>query len=161
MEAQTFRYSNYALRGAADDARLVAALIAGTRPIGVVCVEHYVRGRDSHELPVELPDLLHFLQHAAGAVENVMVRAAYRTIGQAVLSASTVQPAMGRVLEAGRPGARLRLRGALSGRCGLHDAGDRRGRGPAVERGVAEPGAPPAGGRASGRRLPARSDAWS
>ncbi len=100
VEAQTFRYGNYALRGTADEARLVVALRATARPIGVVCVERYARSRDPHELPEGLPDLLRFLQHAAGALENVIVRAAYRTIGQAVLNASTVQPTLGRVLEA-------------------------------------------------------------
>ncbi len=79
---------------------LVVTLSAGTRPIGVVTVERYVTHRDPHELPGELPDVLHFLQHAGSALENVMYRAAYRTIGQAVLDARAMQPTVTRVLEA-------------------------------------------------------------
>ncbi len=100
VEAQTFRYGNYALRGSADEARLVAALVGSQRPLGVLSVERYVQQRDPHEQPAELPDLLRFLRHAASAIENVTVRAAYRRIGQAVLSASTVQPTLSQVLEA-------------------------------------------------------------
>ena len=100
VEAQTFHHSTYALRGTADEARLVVTLSAGARPIGVVTVERYVTHRDPHELPGELPDVLHFLQHAASALENVMIRAAYRTIGQAVLDARAMQPTVTRVLEA-------------------------------------------------------------
>ena len=66
----------------------------------MVTVERYVTHRDPHELPGELPDVLHFLQHAASALENVMIRAAYRTIGQAVLDARAMQPTVTRVLEA-------------------------------------------------------------
>lgn len=99
VEAQTFLYSSYALRGTADEARLVVTLATAIRPIGVVTVERYVRHRDPHELPEELPDLLRFLQHAAGAIENVMIRAAYRAIGQAVLNARALQPTVARVLE--------------------------------------------------------------
>jgi hypothetical protein len=93
VEAQTLRYGNYALRGASlsGEARLVVALNTRYRPIGVVTIERYVEHRDPHELPTELPDLVRFLQHAAEAIENVMVRSAYRAIGQAVLSASTLQ----------------------------------------------------------------------
>ena len=68
-------------------------------PLGVVTVEHYVQNRDPHELPEELPDLLRFLQHAAGALENVMTRVAYRAIGQAVLNAKAMQPTVERVLD--------------------------------------------------------------
>jgi serine phosphatase RsbU (regulator of sigma subunit) len=100
VEAQTLRYGNYALRGTADEARLVVALNSRYRPIGVLTVERYVEHRDPHELPTELPDLLRFLQHAAGAVENVMLRSAYRAIGQAVLNASTLQATVSRVLGA-------------------------------------------------------------
>ena len=78
----------------------MVTLSAGARPIGVVTVERYVTHRDPHELPGELPDVLHFLQHAASALENVMIRAAYRTIGQAVLDARAMQPTVTRVLEA-------------------------------------------------------------
>ena len=78
----------------------MVTLTAGARPIGVVTVERYVTHRDPHELPGELPDVLHFLQHAASALENVMIRAAYRTIGQAVLDARAMQPTVTRVLEA-------------------------------------------------------------
>jgi serine phosphatase RsbU (regulator of sigma subunit) len=100
VEAQTLRYGNYALRGTADEARLVVALNTRFRPIGVLTVERYAEHRDPHELPTELPDLLRFLQHAAGAMENVMLRSAYRAIGQAVLSASTLQATVHRVLVA-------------------------------------------------------------
>ena len=100
VEAQTFHHSTYALRGTADEARLVVTLTAGTRPIGVVTVERYVTHRDPHELPGELPDVLHFLQHAASALENVMIRAAYRAIGEAVLDARAMQPTVTRVLDA-------------------------------------------------------------
>jgi serine phosphatase RsbU (regulator of sigma subunit) len=100
VEAQALRYGNYALRGTAEEARLVAALTTRYRPIGVVTVERYVEHRDPHALPTELPDLLRFLQHAAEAVENVMVRSAYRAIGQAVLTASTLQDTVCRVLGA-------------------------------------------------------------
>jgi sigma-B regulation protein RsbU (phosphoserine phosphatase) len=99
VEAQTFRHSTYALRGTAAEARLVVTLSAGARPIGVVTVERYVTHRDPHELPGELPDVLHFLQHAASALENVMIRAAYRAIGEAVLDARAMQPTVTRVLE--------------------------------------------------------------
>jgi hypothetical protein len=74
--------------------------------LGVIVVERFVEGRNPHELPGQLPELLHFLEHAAGAIENVLVRATYREIGEAVLDASTVQPSLQRVLEvaAGAPG---------------------------------------------------------
>ncbi len=100
VEAQTYHYGNYALRGTADDARLVAALASQNRPLGVVTVEHYIQARDPHTLPDELPDLLGFLHHAAGALENVIFRAAYRAIGQAVLDARALQPTVERVLSA-------------------------------------------------------------
>lgn len=100
VEARTFHLGNYALRGTADEARLVVALTASGRPIGIATVEHFVQNRDPHELPSQLPDLLHFLQHAASAMENAMARAAYRKIGQAVLSASAIQPTLDRVLQA-------------------------------------------------------------
>ncbi len=99
VEAQTFNLGNYALRGTADEARLVVALSSANRPLGVVTIERYVENRDPHELPEELPDLLRFLQHAAGALENVITRAAYRVIGQAVLDAKAMQPTVERVLE--------------------------------------------------------------
>ncbi len=51
VEAQTYHLGNYALRGTADEARLVVALASANRPIGVVTVEHFVRDRDPHELP--------------------------------------------------------------------------------------------------------------
>lgn len=99
VEAQTFNLGNYALRGTADEARLVVALSSANRPLGVVTIERYVEDRDPHELPDELPDLLRFLQHASGALENVITRAAYRGIGQAVLDAKAMQPTVERVLE--------------------------------------------------------------
>ncbi len=99
VEAQTFYLGNYALRGTADEARLVVALASPNRSLGVVTIERYVENRDPHELPEELPDLLRFLQHAAGALENVITRAAYRSIGQAVLNAKAMQPTVERVLD--------------------------------------------------------------
>ncbi len=99
VEAQTFNLGNYALRGSAVEARLVVALASANRTLGVVTVEHYVQNRDPHELPDELPDLLRFLQHAAGALEYVMTRGAYRMIGQAVLDAKAMQPTVELVLE--------------------------------------------------------------
>ena len=99
VEAQTFHLGNYALRGTSDEARLIVSLNAGGRSIGVVTVERYVPNRDPHLLPDELPDLLRYLQHAAGAMDNAIIRAAYRTIGQAVLNAKAMQPAVESVLE--------------------------------------------------------------
>ena len=99
VEARTFNLGNYALRGSADEARLVVALASANRTLGVVTVEHYVQDRDPHELPEELPELLRFLQHAAGALEYVMTRGAYRMIGQAVLDAKAMQPTVELVLE--------------------------------------------------------------
>ncbi len=99
VEAQTFNLGNYALRGSAVEARLVVALASSNRTLGVVTVEHYVQNRDPHELPEELPELLRFLQHAAGALEYVMTRGAYRMIGQAVLDAKAMQPTVELVLE--------------------------------------------------------------
>lgn len=99
VEAQTFNLGNYALRGSTDEARLVVCLASTNRSLGVVTVEHYVQDRDPHELPEELPDLLRYLQHAAGALENVITRVAYRAIGQAVLDAKAMQPTVERVLD--------------------------------------------------------------
>jgi len=99
VEAQTYRLGNYALRGTADEARLIVSLNAGGRSIGVVTVDRYIQHRDPHLLPEELPDLLRYLQHAAGAMDNAIIRAAYRTIGQAVLNAKAMQPMVERVLE--------------------------------------------------------------
>lgn len=98
VEAQTYHLGNYALRGTTDEARLVVALASANRPIGVVTVEHFVRDRDPHELPEQLPDLLHFLQHAGGALENVILRTAYLAIGQAVLDSKALGPTASRVL---------------------------------------------------------------
>ena len=101
VEARTFSYGSYALRGSSSAARLVATLREATHGhrLGVIVVERFVEERNPHELPGQLPELLHFLEHAAGAIENVLVRAAYREIGEAVLDASTVQPSLQRVLE--------------------------------------------------------------
>ncbi|HEX9116722.1 MAG TPA: SpoIIE family protein phosphatase [Anaerolineae bacterium] len=99
VEARAFAYGHYALRGLGDEARLVVALTAGSRRLGVVTIERYGRGRGPRELPGQLPDLLHFLGHAGLAIAEVSVRAAHREIGQAVLEAGTVQPTLHRVLE--------------------------------------------------------------
>ncbi len=98
VEAQTYHLGNYALRGTADEARLVVALASANQPIGVVTVEHFVRDRDPHDLPEQLPDLLHFLQHAGGALGNVILRTAYLAIGQAVLDSKALEPVANRVL---------------------------------------------------------------
>ncbi|MGB4801243.1 MAG: GAF domain-containing sensor histidine kinase, partial [Anaerolineae bacterium] len=66
----------------------------------VVSIENYQASRDRHGLPTELPDLLRFLRHAAGAIESVTVRAAYQEIGQAVLSTESLRPTFERVLRA-------------------------------------------------------------
>lgn len=88
VEAQTFRDGSYALRRTAEAERLVAALVSERRPIGLVTVEHYrkVSPEQRRELPDELPSLLRFLGHAAGAIESVVVRTAYSDIGRAVLT---------------------------------------------------------------------------
>ncbi|MGB2774226.1 MAG: GAF domain-containing protein [Anaerolineae bacterium] len=101
VEARTFHFGDYALRRSADDqVRLVAALVPELHPIGVVSIENYQASHDRHGLPPELPDLLRFLRHAAGAIESVTVRAAYQEIGQAVLSTESLRPTYERVLRA-------------------------------------------------------------
>ncbi len=100
VETRTYRHGSYALRGATDDARLVAALNASGRRLGIVVVEGFGPIRNPHETPSTLPDLLHFLDHAASAIESVIIRSAYREIGQAVLDSGTMQPTLHRVLEA-------------------------------------------------------------
>ncbi len=99
VEVQTFRSSDYALRGAPNDRRLVARLVPERRPIGLVTVDHYFSEPELHGLPPELPELLRFLRHAAGAIEDVTLRTAFREIGRAVLSASTIQSNLERVLQ--------------------------------------------------------------
>jgi serine phosphatase RsbU (regulator of sigma subunit)/uncharacterized protein YigA (DUF484 family) len=106
VEAQTFLYSlrppgrTYALRGSGQDARLVAALSTPHRAVGIVAIEPFPRARTRYATHDDLPDLLRFLSHAAGAIENVLDRVAYRRIGQAVLDANTASPALERVLAA-------------------------------------------------------------
>lgn len=101
VEARAFQFGDYALRRSADDqVRLVAALVPELHPIGVVSIENYQASHDRHGLPPELPDLLRFLRHAAGAIESVTVRAAYQEIGQAVLSTESLRPTFERVLRA-------------------------------------------------------------
>ncbi len=68
VEAQTFHHSTYALRGTADEARLVVTLTAGARPIGVVTVERYVTQRDPHELPGNCPTCCISCRYAASRV---------------------------------------------------------------------------------------------
>lgn len=99
VEVQTFRSGDFALRGAPDDRRLVARLLPERRPIGLVTIDHYFSQPELHGLPPELPDLLRFLRHAAGAIEDVTLRTAFREIGRAVLSASTSQWNLDRVLQ--------------------------------------------------------------
>lgn len=99
VEVQTFRSSDYALRGAPDDRRLVARLVPERRPIGLVTIDHYFSEPELYGLPPDLPDLLRFLRHAAGAIEDVTLRTAFREIGRAVLSASTIQSNLDRVLQ--------------------------------------------------------------
>jgi len=99
VEAQTFRSGEYALRGAPNDRRLVARLVPERRPIGLVTVDHYFAKPELHGLPPDLPDLLRFLRHAAGAIEDVTLRTAFREIGRAVLNASSIQSNLDRVLQ--------------------------------------------------------------
>lgn len=99
VEVQTFRSGDFALRGAPDDRRLVARLVPERRPIGLVTIDHYFSKPELHGLPPDLPDLLRFLRHAAGAIEDVTLRTAFREIGRAVLSASTTQSNLDRVLQ--------------------------------------------------------------
>lgn len=101
VEARTFRTGDYALRRTtAAEVRLVAALVPEQQPIGLVTIENYQAGNHRHGLPPELPELLRFLRHAAGAIENVTVRNAYQEIGQAVLNADSLSPTFDRVLQA-------------------------------------------------------------
>lgn len=99
VEVQTFRGGEYALRGEEEDRRLVARLVPERRPIGLVTVEHYSTKSEQHGVPTELPELLRFLRHAASAIEDVALRSAFRDIGQAVLSASSAQSNLERVLQ--------------------------------------------------------------
>lgn len=100
VEVRTFRNnSEYALRGAdGQDKRLVVALVPEKRPIGVVTVQNYQVASDIRGIDPELSELLRFLRHAAGAVENVMLRSAFQQIGRAVLNVSAVQSTLERVL---------------------------------------------------------------
>ncbi|WP_423222845.1 GAF domain-containing protein [Candidatus Amarolinea aalborgensis] len=101
VEARTFHFGDYALRrSAGNQVRLVAALVPEMHPIGVVSIEDYQAGSHQHGLPADLPDLLRFLRHAAGAIESVTVRTAYQEIGQAVLSTESLRPTYERVLRA-------------------------------------------------------------
>lgn len=97
-EAQAFRYSDYALRRCGAEFYLVATLNAQQRPIGVVRVDHYAPAIGQRGIPRSLPELKHFLRHAATAIDDVMVRSAYQEIGRAVLDARTAQPTLERVL---------------------------------------------------------------
>ncbi|MFO7632633.1 MAG: hypothetical protein R6W76_08850, partial [Caldilinea sp.] len=99
VEVQTFRSGEFALRGAPDDRRLVARLVPEHRPIGLVTIDHYSTEAQLHGMPPELPDLLRFLRHAAGAIDDVTLRAAFREIGRAVLSASSIPLNLNRVLQ--------------------------------------------------------------
>jgi hypothetical protein len=49
VEVQTFRSSDYALRGAPDDRRLVARLVPERRPIGLVTINHYFSVIAAHD----------------------------------------------------------------------------------------------------------------
>ncbi len=99
VEVQTFRSGEFALRGAPEDRRLVARLVPERRPIGLVTIDHYSTEPQMHGMPPGLPDLLRFLRYAAGAIEDVTLRAAFREIGRAVLSASSLQSNLDRVLQ--------------------------------------------------------------
>jgi signal transduction histidine kinase len=98
MEVRTFHNADYALRKDAQSQRLVAALTPERRPIGVVSVGEYEISHEEWDVPVDLMELLRFLRHAAGAIENVMMRSAFQEIGQAVLDVSTVNTSLHRVL---------------------------------------------------------------
>lgn len=99
VEVQTFRSGDFALRGTPNDRRLVARLVPERRPIGLVTIEHYPTEAPLHGMPPELPDLLRFLRHAAGAIEDVTLRTAFREIGRAVLSANSIRSNLDRVLQ--------------------------------------------------------------
>lgn len=98
MEVRTFHNADYALRKDAHSRRLVAALTPEKRPIGVVSINGYEIPEGGWDIPADLMELLRFLRHAAGAIENVMMRSAFQQIGQAVLDVSTVKTSLHRVL---------------------------------------------------------------
>ncbi len=99
VEAQTFNLGELRAGAVGGRGPPGGGAAPSNRTLGVVIVEHYVQNRDPHELPEELPELLRFLQHAAGALEYVMTRGAHRMIGQAVLDAKAMQLTVELVLE--------------------------------------------------------------
>jgi signal transduction histidine kinase len=99
VEVQAYKSANFALRRGEHARRLVAALVASRRAIGVVSIEGYLTDLEKPRLPSDLPTLLHFLRHAAAAIENVSVRGAYQEIGQAVLDARETALTLRRVLD--------------------------------------------------------------
>jgi signal transduction histidine kinase len=98
MEVRTFHSAHYALRKDAHSRRLVAALVPERRPIGVVSISGYDIPDERWDIPADLMELLGFLRHAAGAIENVMMRSAFQEIGQAVLEVGGVNTSLHRVL---------------------------------------------------------------
>lgn len=99
IEAQTFINGEYSLRNRREDLQLVSALVPEKRPIGVVVVEHFYPHTTRRGLPPQLPALQRFLRYAAGAIDDVMTRAAFREIGHAVLDAGAMSENLQRVLE--------------------------------------------------------------
>ncbi|MDQ3248172.1 MAG: GAF domain-containing protein, partial [Chloroflexota bacterium] len=108
VETQTFHNGDHTLvrhDDESDEMRLIAALTPAHRPIGVVTVEHYTRLSDyideaeQRRIPRDLPALLRFLSHAAGAIENVILRTGFQKIGSAVLQANQTETTYAQVLE--------------------------------------------------------------
>lgn len=55
-------------------------------------IEHYPAETQLEGMPPELPELLRFLRHAAGAIEDVTLRTAFRLYsGCAALSANSIR----------------------------------------------------------------------
>lgn len=98
-EVRTFRSGGFALRGEQGSKRLLAALTPERRPIGMVTIEAFSSEDEPHVQPPELPALLRFLRHASSALENVVLRAAIRKIGRAVLDAATLTHHLDGVLD--------------------------------------------------------------
>ena len=90
VEVQTFLTGEYALRGQEQDYRLVAALVPEKRAIGVVTVEHYWRREEKQGVPPTLAAVQRFLRSASSALEDVVQRVAFRSIGRAVLDVDAV-----------------------------------------------------------------------
>ncbi len=98
VEAQTFHDNGHALRKGENTHRLIAALTPEMRPIGIVTVDAFIIPDDYRGRPPGLGELLRFLRHAAGAIEQVMMRSAFQEIGRAVLSPDAAHSNLQQVL---------------------------------------------------------------